>query len=106
MNGYVQDERYTVGAGMRRNGAFQFCTVFDAGSAGAASFNVGGAGVGIVLPGLAVNHPWGLDTRHWPRPPSRAVPALTLPVSYGPGNTIPTPASIIGAYLLFEVITL
>ena len=29
-NGYVQDERYTAGAGMRRSGAFQIITVFDA----------------------------------------------------------------------------
>ena len=31
MNGYVQDERYTAGAGMRRSGASQFRTAFDAG---------------------------------------------------------------------------
>ena len=31
MNGYVQDERYTAGAWMRRSGACQFCTMFDAG---------------------------------------------------------------------------
>ena len=30
-----------------------------------------------------------LDTRLWPRPPSRAVPALTLPASYGPGSNYP-----------------
>ena len=31
MDGYVQDERYTAGAGMRRSGASQFCTLFGAG---------------------------------------------------------------------------
>ena len=30
-NGYVQDERYTAGAWMRRSGASEICTVFDAG---------------------------------------------------------------------------
>ena len=35
MNGYVQDERYTAGAWMRRSGASQFCTLFDAWMCGA-----------------------------------------------------------------------
>jgi hypothetical protein len=40
MNGYVQDERYTAGAGMRRSGASQFCTLFGAGRAGAMPVNL------------------------------------------------------------------
>jgi hypothetical protein len=40
-NGYVQDERYTAGAGMRRSGASQFSTVFNAGMrrSGASQFS-------------------------------------------------------------------
>ena len=44
-------------------------------------FKGGGAGAGIVLPGHAQAHPVALDTR--------------LPASYGPGKTIPAPASAI-----------
>ena len=52
----------------------------------------GGAGAGIVLPGHAQAHPVALDTR--------------LPASYGPGKTIPTPASAISVLFLFETIAL
>ena len=40
--------------------------------------------VQCLVSGHAVNPSLGARARLWPRPPSRAVPALTLPVSHGP----------------------
>ena len=47
--GYVQDVRYTAGAWMRRSGAFQFCTLFEAGSAGAACVKLAQHSMSLIL---------------------------------------------------------
>ena len=101
MNGYVQDERYIAGEHMdvRRDCvsfALHHMDVQREASRGSHKCLVrfklssGGAGARIDLPGHAQAHPVALDTR--------------LPASYGPGKSIPTPASAMSVLVLFESI--
>jgi len=68
---YVQDERYAAGAGMRRSGVYQFCTVCR-GRRDAQERRVS------VLHGIPICGAKPVRTAPWPRPASRPVPGLTF----------------------------